>query len=542
MSLKEKKPVSRRVAYTLSLALMIAIPAGLMGYKQLVLGYAMNDLVPAVSYGIDLGLQVTGHGEDVSITTYLPASNARQLISEEQNAAGLFSFALSESDGSRLAFWNARGVQGQQNLLYSFVFQGQHVRYEIPDGMRIPNVYPPELQPYLEATEGIQVDDPLIGETLQQILPAGDPELRMVLWTIHRYLQDQLENRNFSGYTDALTALKLQAASCNGKSRLFAALARKLGLPARLVGGLIVQPGTKRVSHQWLEVFLNGHWVPFDTINDHFAEIPAHYLTLYYGDEVLFRHTSNVNFKYGYKILRRTEPRREALSRLGGSPLNIINFYTLFERIGISANLLRIILLIPVGALVTVIARNVIGLQTFGTFLPALIAAAARQTGLLWGLIGFAVIILVMSGLFRYLDWLQLLHTPKMAVMLTSVVIFMLIITSLGVRFGLFDLAHVTLFPIAILAITAERYARIQEEDGVTKALTVMLVTLGVVAACFAVMDSLFFQSLILAFPELLLVVIALDLWLGKWMGMRLTEFFRFRRLLRADVSAGGSA
>jgi hypothetical protein len=69
-----------------------------------------------------------------------------------------------------------------------------------------------------------------------------------------------------------------------------------------------------------------------------------------------------------------------------------------------------------------------------------------------------------------------------------------------------------------------------------------MVVTLGVVAACFAVMDSLFFQSLILAFPELLLLVIALDLWLGKWMGMRLTEFIRFRHLLRADGSPGGGA
>jgi len=57
-------------------------------------------------------------------------------------------------------------------------------------------------------------------------------------------------------------------------------------------------------------------------------------------------------------------------------------------------------------------------------------------------------------------------------------------------------------------------------------------VTLLVIAACYAVMDSLFLQSMILTFPELLLVVIALNLWLGKWVGMRLLEFVRFRHVI----------
>jgi hypothetical protein len=53
-----------------------------------------------------------------------------------------------------------------------------------------------------------------------------------------------------------------------------------------------------------------------------------------------------------------------------------------------------------------------------------------------------------------------------------------------------------------------------------------------VIAACYTVMESLFMQSLILAFPELLLVVVALNLWLGKWIGIRVMEFLRFRRLI----------
>ena len=220
------------------------------------------------------------------------------------------------------------------------------------------------------------------------------------------------------------------------------------------------------------------------------------------------------------------------MEALSSSHLNIFNVYKIFERVGISQNLLKIILMLPLGALVTVIFRNVIGVETFGTFLPALIARSGAETGLLWGVAAFTFIILLSSGVRKALDWMQLLHSPKMAVMLTSVVITMLTMTILSVQFGLFELAHVTLFPIAILAITAERFALIETEQGFRAAVKILLVTIMVVSACYAVMDSLFLQSMVLAFPEILLVVIALNLWLGKWMGMRMLEFVRFRRLI----------
>jgi hypothetical protein len=119
-----------------------------------------------------------------------------------------------------------------------------------------------------------------------------------------------------------------------------------------------------------------------------------------------------------------------------------------------------------------------------------------------------------------------------MAIILTAVVVVMLLMTTLSVQFGLFELAHVTLFPIAILAITAERFAIIEAEQGWKKAMSISFMTLIVISACYVVMDSRFLQSMVLAFPEMLLLVIAVNLWLGKWTGMRVSEFYRFRRLI----------
>ncbi len=527
-----KTTAFRTIVFIALFFLLALFPLGLMAYKLNVLQYPLAGLIPAVSYHVDLSMQVDGHGEDIFASAYLPKTDSRQTISEERNSSGAFALDIQSVGENRIAAWKAENVRGKHSILYSFDVQAKHVRYAIPETMEIPRSYPREFDEHLAPTAGIQVHDPLIEQELRKIVPERNPKLLDALTRIHRHLQDDFKNRDFSGYTDAVTALKLGEASCNGKSRLFAAMARKQNIPARLVGGLLMKQGAKRVTHQWVEVYVNGHWVPFDTINDRFAELPANYLTLYTGDLVLFRHTANVNFQYFYKMTKRLVPRREAVESLGSSPFNIMNVYALFERVGISQNLLKIILMLPLGALVTVVFRNVIGVQTFGTFLPALIAAAARETGILWGIAGFVVIILISSAVRKALDWMQLLHSPKMAVLLTTVVITMLTITILGVRFGLFELAHVTLFPIAILAITAERFALIETEQGFRKALNILLVTILVVAACYVVMDSLFLQSMVLAFPELLLVVIALNLWLGKWMGIRVLEFIRFKRLI----------
>lgn len=511
---------------------LILLPIFLILYKIYWLNFSISSLIPATEYEVNVSIQIDGHGDDIRINTYLPANDHRQKIENEANNSGEFDLQIEQEGKNRLLTWRHTAVQGRQILQYRYHVRAKGVRYQIPNSLLIPDSYPNELQIYLKEEKGIQSNSPLIAAELKNIFPEKEKNIYFVVNAIHRHLQDNFKNRNFSGFTDALTALKLKEASCNGKGRLFVAMARKMNIPARLVGGLILKNGTKKTSHQWVELFINGFWVPFDTINDHFAELPENFLTLYYGDKVLFKHSANINFKYFFKTIKRFVPRSETQKALQESNWSIANLYNVFERIGISQNLLKIILMIPLGALVTVFFRNVVGLETFGTFLPALIAAAARETGLFWGLIGFVIIILSVSFLRRLMDWMQLLHSPKMAIMLTFVVLIMLFITLLGVEAGLFELAHMSLFPIAILAITAERFAIIEEEQGWWDVSKITTSTLFVISACYVVMDSLFLQTLILAYPETLLLVIALNLWLGRWVGMRIMELIRFRRLI----------
>lgn len=524
--------ITQNIVYKLTISILVFITFSLMSYKLFVLDYTFDDLIPAVGYDVEVNMQVTGHDEDISISTYLPVSTSFQHISDERNSADVFTTQISLDALNRTVSWKAPNVSGSHVVKYNYFVQTKHVVYNIDKNISIPQNLPPYLQGYLAPEDGVQVNDPLIKQTLEELFGDKKPNTLHALTTIHNYIQNNIQNRNFSGFTDALTALKLKEASCNGKSRLFIALTRNLGLPSRLVGGLIMKQGSKKTSHQWVEIYVNGHWVPFDALNNHFAYVPKNYLRLYYGDKVLFTHSPNINFLYLFHVTKKLVPKKELKDTMYSSPLNAFNMYKIFESIGISQNLLKIILMIPLGALVVVIFRNVIGLETFGTFLPALIATAARETGIFWGMVGFMIIIFSTAFIRRFLDWLQLLHSPKMAIMLTIVVIIMLLLTMAGVKSSLFELAHISLFPIAILAITAERFAIIQEEQGFLKALHISFTTAIVIIAAYAVMSSQFMQSLIIAFPELLIFLIVLNLWLGKWVGMRISEFIRFRKLI----------
>jgi len=82
-----------------------------------------------------------------------------------------------------------------------------------------------------------------------------------------------------------------------------------------------------------------------------------------------------------------------------------------------------IMVMIPIGVLVILILRNLIGLQTLGTFTPVLIALAFRETQLGFGILLFTVITALGLSLRSYLEHLKLQMLPRLSVVLTFVVV-----------------------------------------------------------------------------------------------------------------------
>jgi transglutaminase-like putative cysteine protease len=528
--------IKREAILRILISACIIVVAAIIGYKIFFLEYSIEKIIPRESYSVDVSMNFEGYGDDIQVKTFLPKSEMTQDIESELNDSSGLNFRVEQTNHYKQGIWSQYKAKGSYVINYSFRAQIKPLRFRIDPQLYIPESYPESLSKYLEGTEVIQTDDPLIRNLTQQY---QDPEgyLEATIKNIYDYVLS-LGSRPFKGTTDAVTAAKLGEASCNGKSRLFIAMVRNNNIPARLVGGLILTPGSKRTSHQWIEVYIAGHWVPFDTLNDHYASLPDNYLILYRGDEVLFKHSANIAFDYRFSIVKRIVPDKNTQDFLSSHTFNLYNVLNSFSRLNISLNLLKIILMMPLGVLIVVISRNIIGIKTFGTFLPALMAVAVRETGLLPGILAF-VIIIAITNLIRYpLEKLRIMHTPKLAIMMVGVVTSLIIITVLADLLkieGIGSIGAATLFPIAILTITSERFAISVIEDGFKKTLFIMFQTLIVMGLCYGVMNSFALQILFLAFPELLLGLIALNLYIGSWIGVRVTELFRFRTLITEE-------
>jgi hypothetical protein len=193
----------------------------------------------------------------------------------------------------------------------------------------------------------------------------------------------------------------------------------------------------------------------------------------------------------------------------------------------------RVILLIPIGAILLVFLRNVIGFSTFGTFMPVLIALSFRETQLLWGVGLFSVVIMLGLGVRLYLEHLKLLLVPRLACVLITVVLLMAGISVVCFKLGIPRGVSVSLFPMVILSMTIERISVMWDEMGAGKAIQQAVGSMAVAVLAYLVMTNSYVEHLFFVFPELFLVLLALTVLLGRYTGYRLLDLIRFRTFLK---------
>jgi hypothetical protein len=187
--------------------------------------------------------------------------------------------------------------------------------------------------------------------------------------------------------------------------------------------------------------------------------------------------------------------------------------------------------MIPLGALLVVLLRNFIGIRTVGTFMPVLIAIAFRETQLLGGLMFFTLIIMVGLGIRAYLEHLRLLLVPRLASVLTVVVILMTLVSIASHRMGVDTGLSVALFPMVILTMMIERMSVTWEELGARDAITEGMGTMMTAVLIYLVMGVAVIRHVLFVFPELLLLILAATLLAGRYTGFRLTEYRRFKAM-----------
>ncbi|MBU0998163.1 hypothetical protein KJ570_01355 [Patescibacteria group bacterium] len=204
---------------------------------------------------------------------------------------------------------------------------------------------------------------------------------------------------------------------------------------------------------------------------------------------------------------------------------------------GIPVNMIVLLLLLPIVATVIAATRHLIGLRGFGIFLPAALSVVFVATGPFVGIILFFLIITVswfVRFALRRLK-INLQYLPKAALLLWAVSLGVLGLMFLSPLYKIPGIENISIFPVLILTLLSEDFTRISLGKSLKTAFSLTTETMLLALLSYFVLTMQWVQEYALLNPEKLLIGIGIiDFVLGKYVGLRIMEIWRFKKLIKS--------
>ncbi|HAT03808.1 MAG TPA: hypothetical protein DCS29_03505 [Candidatus Magasanikbacteria bacterium] len=216
----------------------------------------------------------------------------------------------------------------------------------------------------------------------------------------------------------------------------------------------------------------------------------------------------------------------------GKSPFYILSqLITYFIERGISPDSVYLILALPFLAFIVIFCRHVIGISTFGVYTPVIITVAFYMLGLWFGLFSFLFAVITSYAVKYIFDRFELLYLPKVALNLSFIALSFLLLILLMLWLGTPVSLSVAVFPMLVMSTLSEKFMTAKSEEGLRNAILGVIETLVVVIGSYYLMLWASFNNLVISWPEVVLLPLVGILLLGKFSGLRVSEYFRFRSL-----------
>jgi len=199
---------------------------------------------------------------------------------------------------------------------------------------------------------------------------------------------------------------------------------------------------------------------------------------------------------------------------------------------GVPLNAIYMILVLPVIATIVAFARQIIGIKAFGIYTPSIIAVSFLATGFTYGLLLFLLTTIVATVIRLVGKNFRISHLPKLAIVMTLVSFTLFALFGLGAYFEKAGVMTLSVFPVLIMILLTETFLTIQMERGTKEAAILILQTVLLALVCYFIADWQTFKDGLLQYPELVLLTILINIIIGKWTGLRLIEYYRFRKVI----------
>jgi hypothetical protein len=142
----------------------------------------------------------------------------------------------------------------------------------------------------------------------------------------------------------------------------------------------------------------------------------------------------------------------------------------------------------------------------------------------------------------RVLDHYHLLQVPRVATMLTLIMIVLISAVVAANLFGAPTTRYISLFPMIILCGMVERFWTLETEDSTRASFRTLFQTMLIATVIALVLGRAEIVQHMFRYPEMLGLIMAAQLLIGRYTGYRLMELFRFRDFLKPTAQDPGWA
>jgi len=198
---------------------------------------------------------------------------------------------------------------------------------------------------------------------------------------------------------------------------------------------------------------------------------------------------------------------------------------------GISEEVLIYILLLPLLATLISFSRQVIGLRNLGVYHPLLLTFAFISLGIKPGLIIFLTVMVLANCIGYLVKKISLLYLPRITIIVTIITLAVLVLALLIFLSG-YKIQVKDYLPIVIILSLTDKLVSFQIKKNLKSTLILSAGTLIIAIIGFYLVNIRGIQSIVLSYPLIYLsLILIINLFLGRFKGLRLNEAWRFRSL-----------
>lgn len=218
-----------------------------------------------------------------------------------------------------------------------------------------------------------------------------------------------------------------------------------------------------------------------------------------------------------------------------------INFAQYLIHSGIPTQTVFLLLVLPLIALLVSFFIHVVGIKSYGLYEPIVITyslyAISPQflTGLKFGIPVILISWFVSEAIRRVLGKIKISYASKISIKISIASLLMIFFFAIAARFGQNGYITVNFLPVVILITLVEAISLFQLKTDNIRTNLISLQMFLIVIFSYFIITSKAIQNFILAYPYTIIIPILLNIYVGKYRGLRFSEYIRFKDVLKND-------